>query len=231
MGIIDDDDSEVFEELFGAIKRTLNSDRINLIYSIFQNGLQNNRERELLGDSLFYYCCGSDPTPIISLNREYKLIIYVDNTRYASGDTQTQSDCLYQKLEKEGFGRVEVSVDEDVAPLPEDAELTVWEHEDDEEQIILLYLYDDAERGFKRIYSDRDNYIQPQCICNYRYEYVGGNNFRPFMERIEKRVEYILGHCFNDKYALVEKINYCENGDCDSSEKIQLYQRMFWYVW
>lgn len=231
MGMVDDVADEVFDELYGAMKRTWNHDRVNLIYSIFNNGIQNNNERELLGRSLFYYCCGSDPTPIISLNMEYKLYFYVDNAKFADGDTQTQSECLYQKLEKEGFEKTEIRPDEIRYTLPDDVELTIWSHGDDEEKIILLYMYDDAERAFKRIYGDKNNYIQPNCICNYMYEYTGGNNFRAFIERIEKRTEYILGHCFDDKYGLVDRLDYYGSESGKSSTKVELYQRKFWYVW
>ena len=39
------------------------------IINIIENGISTDEDREILGSSLFYYCCGIDPTPIaVSIN-------------------------------------------------------------------------------------------------------------------------------------------------------------------
>ena len=51
--------------------------------------------RVLLQESMFYYCCGKDPSPIIEFKEQYPLYIYVDKRNY--------SEELYDRLTKQNF--------------------------------------------------------------------------------------------------------------------------------
>ena len=147
--------------------------KLDKIYDLLKNGISDNEDRELLAQSLFYYCCGKDPTPIIAFRADYPLYTYSDNVDYVQGD---------------------------------------------------------ASKTFQDLYSDDTNYcnyIQPKCICNYRYEFFEQKS-PEFFNQIEKRTEYILGHCSNNKYKCIAEYDYY--GDFGDS-KVKLYHRMFWYVY
>ena len=42
--------------------------------------------RGLLEASLFYYCSGKDPTPVVAFGAEYPLYVYVDSLVYQRKD-------------------------------------------------------------------------------------------------------------------------------------------------
>ncbi len=73
-------------------------------------------------------------------------------------------------------------------------------------------------------------YIQPRCICNYRYEFFNQSedNFI-FLNSIEKRTEFVLGYCYNEKYRCIAEYNYY--GDYEKQSKVPLFHRMFYYVY
>lgn len=78
-------------------------DLIADVYNIIENGISNNAERELLAQSLFYYCSGIDPTPIIAFGSDYPLYIYSDIIDYGNGDFNKTMNVLYERLFKAGF--------------------------------------------------------------------------------------------------------------------------------
>ena len=197
---------------------------IDKLYRLFENGISNDLDRELLAQSLFYYCCGKDPTPIISFGSDYPLYIYSDIVDYGYGDFKTETEQLYQRLVNAGFKVVDIR---DFTKTRKwngvkNIALTQWMTPQNT-ILFLVYIQNDAEKTFKKVYSDSVNYIQPKCICNYRYEFIKPDTYN-FFNTVEKRTEYILGNCFNHKYKLVGEYDYY--GDYDDA-KVRLYHRMF----
>ncbi len=137
-------------------------DRVHIIDQLcrlFENGIQNNEERELLGQSLFYYCCGKDPTPIIAFGSDYPLYIYSDIVDYGDGDFEYETKVLYDRLNKAGFKLVDVCKLKKSGCLrnAENAVLTLWISLQNK-AFSLLYVQNDAVETFRNIYSDRNIY-------------------------------------------------------------------------
>ncbi|WP_302696282.1 hypothetical protein [Ruminococcus callidus] len=201
-------------------------DLIADVYNIIENGISNNAERELLAQSLFYYCSGIDPTPIIAFGSDYPLYIYSDIIDYGNGDFNKTMNVLYERLFKAGFVCVDNKRITHLKTI-QNIEVTLWKAEGN--LFSLAYIQHDAVMSFQKIYSDgSNNYIQPKCICNYRNESARQSNFA-FFSQIEKRTEYIMGHCFCDKYKAVSKHIYY--GDYEANTQVTLFHRMFWYVY
>lgn len=202
---------------------------IDKVYSLFENGISNDFDRELLAQSLFYYCCGKDPTPVISFGAEYPLYIYSDIVNYGEGDFEIETKQLYRRLNDAGYKMV------DILNLTktrrwkdvENIALTQWRTPQNT-VFYLVYVQNDAVKTFTKVYSDNSNYIQPKCICNYRYEFSEQDSYH-FFNTVEKRTEYIFGYCSNHKYKLIGEYDYY--GDYDDCTKLKLYHRMFWYVY
>lgn len=202
---------------------------IDTLHNLFENGISNDFDRELLAQSLFYYCCGKDPTPIISFGSDYPLYIYSDIINYGFGDYKAETEELYQRLNRAGYEMMDTH---NLAKSKrwngvENIVLTQW-MTPQKAIIYLIYVQNDAEETFRKIYSDNGNYIQPKCICNYRYEFINPNS-QGLINTIEKRTEYIFGYCSNQKYKSIGEYDYY--GDYDDNAKVQLFHRMFWYVY
>ena len=188
---------------------------------LLENGISNNNERELLAQSFFYYCCGKDPTPIVHFGSDYPLYIYSDTLPGVSFENEIEM--LHKRLHNKGYVLIEKESFTKWKNL-ENVSLSLWATSDNN-YFSLIYVQNDAEETFRRIYSDKENYIQPRCICNYRYE----GSF-PFLQQIEKRAEYVFGYCSNDsKYKSIAEYDYY--GDYERNTKVKLYRRRFWYVY
>ena len=197
----------------------MNAYNLESMCDLIEKGIRDNRDREILGNSLFYYCCGKDITPIRAFGHKYPLYIYSDIIDYGLGDFYNETQLLYSRLEKHGFkllDKREIKADKKTV-------LTMW-NSPQQESFFLLYAGYDAVSTFKSIYSDNGNYIQPKCICNYRCE-INSDYF----SAIEKRTEYILGYCFSDKYNRIAEYDYY--GDYEKNTKVTLFHRAFWYVY
>ena len=59
--------------------------------NLFENGISNDDDRELLANSLFYYCCGADPSPIMAFGSDYHLYVYADIVDYGHGDFNNET--------------------------------------------------------------------------------------------------------------------------------------------
>lgn len=204
---------------------------IENLCKLFEKGIQNNQDRAILGQSLFYYCCGKDPTPIIAFGHDYPLYIYSDIVDYGSGDFDAETQILYERLEHAGFQLCDMRE----VKLGDKSVLTMW-NTLQEKSFFLLYVKNDASEIFDKIYFDneKNDDIKPKCICNYRYEFFEGIRKPPygdsnhdFFNRIEKRIEYIFGYCDNEKYQCIGEYDYY--GDYGKNTKVPLFQRMFWY--
>ena len=175
--------------------------------------------RDLPEQSLFYYCSGKDPTPIVAFGAEYPLYVYVDSLVYQRKDLDGTVGDLYRSLRKSGLQMTE-SLRLPVEDTPEikGAEVSLWETKEGE-RFLLLFLQADAEKGFCHLYGGRGNYALPRCVCNYRYEMPR----RGVLEEVEDRVPFVLGHCFNRRYRCVGQYDYL--GDYGGRETVKLYRR------
>ena len=160
----------------------------------------------LLQESMFYYCCGKDPSPIIEFKEQYPLYIYVDKRNY--------SEELYDRLTKQSFKlniKKELFIDDFLF-----TSFTEWSYNSN--KFYLIYIQDDACKVFKNIYKS----ILPKCICNYRYEMTN----RHVLETAEHKVSYILGHCFNEDFIKVKEIDYYGDYNFNRKTKITLHKKI-----
>jgi len=163
--------------------------------------------RERLCDSVFYYCCGKDITPIAAFGAQMPLYVYVDR---ADG-WMTE---LYARLARKGYGKVCDLATEDGAVTAERVGLTEWS--DGTGTFLLLCVQGDAVSVYRALYGG----VLPRCICNYRYEMPR----RGEIEQDERRVGLVMGHCFDPRCRIVAE--YAYYGDYgDRSARVRLYQR------
>ena len=195
-------------------------------------------DRELLANSLYYYCSGSDPTPIMAFGTEYPLYVYADIFCFG-GDYETETGKLFQRvcdagyvlLESRGVGGFGIFKD------MKNAVLTVWsprkdgslEEEQPDKFFYLLFVQGEAYEVYRKMYHDIDEggqseTILPKCLCNILYETDSRFNYS-FFNKLSKRTEYILGYCYSKKYKCVAKYDYW-----DGSMAVNLFHRVFWYV-
>ena len=188
------------------------------------NEKKTNFERKILANSTFYYCCGRDITPIIAFSHACSLFVYSDIIDYGSGNFKDNLSEIYQRLYNKGF-LLKAKKELNEPSYNKKAEITEWA-DDKDKTFYLLFVECDSRILFRKLYSEKNNFIQPKCICNYRNEFSDGINT---LNDIEKRAEFILGHCSNDKYEIV--CDYTYHGDYGTQEKIPLHKRMYWYVY
>ncbi|MBP5201407.1 hypothetical protein J6253_01580 [bacterium] len=199
------------------------------IIQIATHGIQDDFDCEIMSNSLFYYCCGKDPTPIAAFGESLPLYVYVD---FLYGrDFRTEIDELYHRLSLKGFKTVELCAfnanvkDSYSKNMNQGArsELSVWKTRENN-TFFLLYVKGDADDTLDALYTDnRQGLILPKCICNLLYE-----GCHRSISQIEKRTEYILGHWNQDKYKKVGEVEYL--GDY-GWEKAELWHRRFYYWW
>ena len=172
--------------------------------------------RTLLESSLFYYCCGKDPTPIAAFGERIPLYVYADSFRALRGSPSEVTAVLERRLQG---GRMKKK-EETPLPFPSSrgtegaAALSRWETETGE-AFLLLFVRADACFAFARIYGE----LLPRCFCNYRYEMSN----RGSLELAERRAEFILGHCFDEAYLPVADLPYL--GDYGRGTRVTLHQR------
>lgn len=199
---------------------------MNQITAMLENDSLTDHDRDLLGQSLFYYGSGKDPSPIIALGAKIPLYVYADSFAFTKNDFVKEAEELYQRLQKNGFCLTEKLslICQNRLQDAENAELTLWESTSGD-CFALLFVQDDAIDAFTNLYEESENYIQPRYVCNYRYElsYLG------ILKTVEKRAEYILGHCFDPKYRCIAEFDY--HGDYGSDCKMKLYRRFFYYLY
>ncbi len=178
--------------------------------------------KNLLEKSLFYYCSGIDVSPISAFRENFPIYVYVDSFLYK--DFEILAKTLKERLSNLNFtlkeeynllmkGRLEKA---------KDARLFVYETSNCE--FFVLFIKADAIEGFESLYASGQNYIQPKCVCNYRYELKR----RGVLEKLEKRAQFVLGHSFDEKFEVVKKIPYL--GDYGKEKDIKLYKRLNYYL-
>ena len=198
---------------------------IDQIASMLEKIVFTDIDRDVLGQSLFYYCSGKDPTPIITFGAKIPMYVYVDSLEIPKNDFKNTVRELYRRL-KNKFSLAKICNLKCTERLQktEKAELTLW-NTSLGESFVLLYIQGDASKTFESIYREESgNYIVPRYVCNYRYELYDLG----ILKTVEKRVEYIMGHCFDPKYRCVAEYDYY--GDYDTDCKVKLYHRLFYYL-
>ena len=156
------------------------------VVNFFENHELKDIHKEFLSSSMYYYCAGKDPSPIICSIRKFQLYIYVDSFVYMKEHYDDATNLLYLRLEKNNMictskkrlaktGRIENF---------DNAELSLWTDVSGQ-SFYLLYIKADASVAFEEIYEDgrRRNYILPNAICNYKFE-----NTHLLMRKIEEKV-------------------------------------------
>ena len=157
--------------------------------------------KEHLKESLFYYCAGKDPSPIIAFKNNYRLYVYVDKRDYSSE--------LYKRLNNHNFKLIEKR---EILP---NTTLSMWKY--NENTFYLIYAQNDASKAFIEIYDD----VIPKCICNYRYELTN----RHILQSTERNTQYILGHCFDENFIVIDEIPYYGDYSFNKETKIKLYKQ------
>lgn len=183
--------------------------------------------RELLGQGLFYYCAGSDISPIVALGSKVQMYVYVDSFVYIRKPFKDTMNELYAELSNYGFGLKEkcsLACNGRLSNV-KNAELTLWSDVNGD-TFVLLYVQDDAINAYKTIYGEDFNYIMPKYVCNYREEIANLD----ILKQVEKRVEYILGHCHSSKYRAVDEFDYL-GAYGSGNEKMTLFRRHYYYLY
>ena len=174
-----------------------------------------------LEKSLFYYCCGKDPTPIVAFGGDFPLYVYADLVGYGSGDFGMETGGLYGRLERHGFERTDSEeLRPDGLPGVKRAESTAWRPRNGH-PFCLLYIQGDAAEVYRALYADgRGGHVRPRCICNYRCEMFGDNP----MTAVEREVESVMGHCHDKSFRQVGTYPYL--GDWGADGEIDLHCRV-----
>ena len=181
--------------------------------------------RILLGQSLFYCCSGKDPSPIVALGANVPLYVYSDLFKYESFEKYATT--LKNRLKDRGFSLEKEMILPQLGRIKnaKNADLSLWSNTKNESFLVLM-LQDDAKRTFSSLYDEKDNFIVPTYLCNYREEL--GEDVGVFFEQLIKKVQYVMGHCFNKKHHKIAEYEYL--GDYGSStDKISLYRRFYYY--
>ena len=213
----------------------MTTERFKEMRNLCENKKRDVSKYEILGNSLFYYCCGIDPTPIIAFGTQYQIYIYCDIFAYGNGNFDNAILKLYSRLEAHDhvLKTKYRFINPEVLNEAENVELTEW-MVGNNESIFLLFIQDDAVRAFRAIYNCNDennnsNLIKPKCICNFRNEFFDNSSWSYF-NAIEKRVDYVFGYGpQSEKYKVVSKHPYY--GDYEDNATIALYKRRFWCVY
>ena len=191
------------------------------ILGIFKLNNDNNNRREILSQSLYYYCSGIDPTPVFAFGAKFPLYIYVDNLIYcdafhiATQKLYERLCCRYETTEK-------IKVTELAIFGINNIEVTEW-RDAEKQSFYIVYVQNDAADTYDKLYQVGSNYIMPKCICNYRNEH----GYESILSTVEKRVQYILGHCYSSKYEMIDSFEYF--GDY-SGDKVDLWKRMYYLL-
>lgn len=199
------------------------------IVSLFCLASNNDKRSELLAQSFYYYCAGSDPTPIIAFGAKFPLYVYVDSLiccNKFSVSTEKLYDrlhCKYKLIERNRTNSLVIRGAQNI-------EYTEW-RDVDNKIFYIAYIQNDAAATYRKLYGvqSNNNYILPACICNYRNELVGSENYN-ILSTMEKRVEYILGYCYSDKYKIINSFKYFGDYSFDHECQVELWKRRYYFL-
>ena len=183
------------------IKKTTNINFDTLQIMIESNKIDEN----ILSNSLFYYCCGKDPSPIYAFKDKMLLYVYVDKKNFEQE--------LINRLINSGY-----TLKENRKVFTDNFQSSsLYKFIIKDKTIYLLYIQGDACAVYKTLFKN----CIPLCICNYRYEMAN----RTILEKVENEVMFIMGHCFNKNYTLVEEYDYFGDYSFNKKIKISLFKK------
>jgi len=198
------------------------TDMLQRIIDIVSLGVRSPEDKELMAGSLFYYCCGKDPSPVFAFGGDFALYVYSDIVDFGAGQLYTAVDALNARIEQRGYKLSFMKYVNNRTALMQ------WETRDGQ-CFHVLYIKGDSAETYSSLYSALDaggnqNCLIPKCICNFRselpYEFST-------MQKAEKRVSMILGYSYSDNYAPVAQYEYFgDYGD----KTITLFKRRWYYV-
>ena len=199
---------------------------VEKIKHLFENGIKDLDDCEILGNSLFYYCCGIDPTPIIAFGADYKLYIYCDLHLFGCDGFFDATKKLYNRLSDHNLKLVDKYrlLKSKYLRNVENVELTFWKTKSNN-YFFLLFVQSNALKVFWQMFNHGNSSIIPKCFCTLAPE--DSIEDRENFQRMQKRTEYYLGNFPpSEKYKKVTDIkyygDYCPGNVC-------LWKRMFWY--
>lgn len=185
---------------------------------------------DILNESCFYYCSGSDITPIIAFEEFIYSYIYCDNCEYQDFDIALSS--LKEKLRDKEFNEIQkINIDSNflnlrglkndsipshirlVSPIPK-GEFSIWKK--GSHLYSLIYLCWDDICVLHDLYIK--NEIYPIAICNSNPE---SGNIYPENIRLKESnwPKYIIGHCnkISETFIEIGKVEYYGNYSANST--------------
>jgi hypothetical protein len=179
---------------------------------------------DVLKESCFYYCSGSDITPIVAFEEYIHSYIYCDNCEFQNFDIALSS--LKKKLRDKKFNEIQkINVDSNffnlsglknksipahlrlLSPIPK-GEFSIWKK--GRHLYSLIYLCWDDICALYDLYIK--NEIYPIAICNSNPE--SGNIYPENITLKENNFpKYIIGHCNKISETFIEfgKVEYYGN--------------------
>lgn len=175
-------------------------------FDTLQKMIESNKiDKNILSNSLFYYCCGKDPSPIYAFKDKMVLYIYVDK--------KNLSHELINRLINNGY----ILQENKIIDNDNFQSTSLYKFTIKDKNIYLLYIQGDACDVYKMLFNN----CVPLCICNYRYEMTN----RAILEKAETEVMFIMGHCFNKNYVLVDEYDYFGDYSFNKKIKISLFKK------
>jgi len=194
------------------------------ILSLLSSGISTASQKAILGQSVYYYCSGIDPTPVSVFGCAPALYVYVDKLVAIHRDFAESLTALCHRIAQLGYVLKETFPLKNIPLLSGAERAALCSFSSGDDQFFLLFVQSDAENAFTHLYGHDANYIQPLCVCNFRYESSGHT-----LRTLEKRVAYILGHAFGEKYRPVGEYPYL--GDYGGKgQNVTLYRRTHYYL-
>lgn len=208
------------------------------LMEILKHGIRTENQRELMGNSLLYYCCGADISPVIAYGAKIPLYVYNN-----SGREDKYADLMNTMIER-GFLPEENRLLENEQKIPMFA--SKWFNKNGF-YVRILYTYEPLEKMFHNLYVDTTGHIgiiRPKYVCNLGYAFNEkiSKKTQKLLKQIERQAEYIIGFCSDKKYKEVETIERikveemhpeAEENNFEANENmlgINVYQRRYWYM-
>lgn len=193
----------------------------------------------ILEESCFYYCSGSDITPIIAFEGFVHSFIYSDNCIFQNYDEglsslkaklrineymeiqKTNIDLEFLNIHKSDLALIKLTENKRIMkPIPH-GELSIWRKEND--IFSLLYLCWDDICVWKNLFERKR--IYPTVICAWQPE---NNNMSDNVWNESNLPQYLLGHSIHirtDLYKEIGNVEYVGENSVGASVSIPLYEK------
>ena len=193
----------------------------------------------ILEESCFYYCSGSDITPIIAFEGYVHSFIYSDNCVFQNYDEGLSNlkaklrkneykeiqkiniDLEYSSIHKSELALIKLTEYKQIQnPIPT-GELSIWRKENN--LFTLLYLCWDDICVWKNLFERKK--IYPTVICAWQPE---NNNMSDNVWNESNLPQYLVGHSIHigkDLYKEIGKIEYTGDYSVGESQCIPLYEK------